>query len=118
MPRDPTLRVKDILDALTRIQDACHGQDRGSFCSDMLRVRAVAFDFVVIGEASSQVPPDVQALRPDIPWSVMRGMRNRLAHEYFALSAEVLWETAIRDVPPLLGAVRGLLLTLERSPLG
>lgn len=95
MPRDARLRVRDIAAALDRIRSAVEGLDLDAFVTDELRVRAVAFDFVVLGEAASRVPPEIQRRAPEIPWSVLKAMRNKLAHEYYSLSAIVLWETAV-----------------------
>jgi len=45
---------------------------------------------------------------PEIPWKLMRGMRNVLAHQYFTTDADVLWRTATEDLPPLVGQLEGL----------
>lgn len=46
---------------------------------------------------------------PQIPWRLMTGMRNRLAHDYFGVSVEVVWTTAKEDLPPTKTLVAELL---------
>lgn len=38
---------------------------------------------------------------PDIPWRQMRGMRNRMAHGYFDVNLEIVWETVQKSLPEL-----------------
>jgi uncharacterized protein len=45
---------------------------------------------------------------PEIPWADIRGMRNRVAHEYFGIDVNVLWQTVREDLPPLLASLRSL----------
>jgi uncharacterized protein with HEPN domain len=55
----------------------------------------------VIGEAANAIPEHVIASSPDIPWVDVRGMRNRIAHEYFGVDLMVLWQTVNEDLPQL-----------------
>jgi len=60
---------------------------------------------VIIGEAATRVMdryPEFAEAHPDIPWKSMRGMRNRIAHGYFDLQADVVWRTVQADLPQLL----------------
>lgn len=62
---------------------------------------AVVRNFAVIGEAAANLPAEVAAAHPDVPWRVMAEMRNVLVHQYFGVDVTILWETAERDLPPL-----------------
>lgn len=67
---------------------------------------------LVLGEAAAGVPNDVRALEPGIPWSKIVGMRNVLVHGYFSIDNDIVWQTLVKDVPPL----KSLLLALvDRS---
>ena len=44
----------------------------------------------------------------DIPWAVVKGMRNRLVHEYFDIRLDVVWETVEKDVPALVSQLEGM----------
>lgn len=46
-------------------------------------IKAVLYDFIIIGEATRNVPKEIQSRYPLIPWRLMTGMRNGATHEYF-----------------------------------
>jgi len=59
---------------------------------------------MVIGEAAIQILdeyPEFAARYPDVPWKQMRGMRNRMAHGYFDLNLDVVWDTVQQALPKL-----------------
>ncbi len=43
------------------------------------------------------MPAPIREKYPDVPWQRMRGLRNILAHEYFAVDATVIWQAATED---------------------
>jgi uncharacterized protein with HEPN domain len=59
---------------------------------------------VVIGEAATQIMTECQdfvAKHPEIPWQEMRGMRNRMAHGYFEINLDTVWDTVHGSLPNL-----------------
>lgn len=102
-------RVEDILDAIAEIDAFIAGMELETFRSDARTVRAVELNLIIIGEAASRIPDDIQAAHPDIPWSFMKAMRSRLVHAYFNVDAQVLWDTIQDDLPPLKIALQQLM---------
>jgi len=82
-PRDWQDRIQDILDAIAEIQKFTYGMDYETFKSDDKTIRAIEMNFIIIGEAASQIPEEVERKYTTIPWSLMRAMRNRIVHVYF-----------------------------------
>lgn len=80
-------RVKDILDAIDEIDMFTAGMERETFQVDFKTVRAAELNLIIIGEAASGIPDDIQEKQLDIPWSFMKAMRNRLVHAYPYLPA-------------------------------
>ena len=76
------------------------------FCESEMVVAAVLRNLEVIGEASACVPEEMQKKYPAVPWRLMKGMRNILIHEYFAVDLEIVWKTIQESLPKLLVAVR------------
>jgi uncharacterized protein with HEPN domain len=66
---------------------------------------AVIRAFEIIGEAARKIPEDVQKANPGVPWREIAGMRNKLAHEYFGVNAEVVWRTVQEDLPVIIPAL-------------
>ncbi len=52
-------------------------------------------------------------MHPEVPWSQIVGMRNRLVHAYFQVDLAIVWEIIQVDLPPLKHQVEGILGTLD-----
>lgn len=101
-PRRWQDRIRDILDAIAEIQKFTHGMDYEAFKKDDKSVRAVEMNFIIIGEAATQIPEEIEEKYSNIPWSLMRAMRNRIVHVYFNLDEKMMWDTIQNDLPPLI----------------
>ncbi len=108
-PREWTERIQDILDAIAEIQAFTRNMDFEAFAADSKTIRAVELDYIVIGEAANQIPDDLQEAHPELPWHLMRAMRNRLVHVYFSVDPQLLWDTTQNDLPPLIPLLEALL---------
>jgi uncharacterized protein with HEPN domain len=64
-----------------------------------LVVDAIVRNFEIIGEASKNIPIDIQKRYPEIPWRKMYGLRNLIAYEYFGIDYEMIWEIARNNLP-------------------
>ena len=106
-------RLRDILEAIERVDAYAKGITFEQFCLDRKTIEAAQFNFIVIGEAARHVPEDIVAQHPEVAWREMRGLRNIVAHAYFNVSLPVLWETMVSDLPPLVAAIRELLEQIE-----
>jgi len=59
---------------------------------------------IIIGEAAAKLADECTefvADHPDVPWKQMRGMRNRMAHGYFEINLDVVWDTVQQSLPEL-----------------
>jgi len=108
-PRDWRDRIRDILDAIAEIQSFTHGMDYGTFKEDGKSIRAVEMNFIIIGEASNQIPEEIEEKYRAIPWTLMRAMRNRIVHVYFKVDEKLMWDTIQNDLPPLIPELKKLL---------
>lgn len=109
MPRNHRLFISDILEAIDKIRRYTEGMSRETFIADGKTVDAVVRNIIVIGEASRNIPPEITAANPDIPWDEMRGIRNIVVHEYFGVSHDILWSTVTDDLPPLVPILERIL---------
>lgn len=69
--------------------------------NDEKTVDAVIRNIEVIGEASSHLSAEVKKRYAAVPWSMVKGIRNILAHEYFGVDLEIIWKTIQEDLPTL-----------------
>jgi uncharacterized protein with HEPN domain len=93
-------RLPDYLDHMQQAAtDACTfiaGLDKAAFLADKRTQQAVVMSLIVIGEAATRVMERYAGFvekHPELPWRGMRGMRNRIAHGYFDINLDVVWDT-------------------------
>ena len=110
MPRkDWKIYIEDILEAIAKIQRYTKDMTLAEFEADELRVDAVVRNFTIIGEAARKITPEVENRHADIPWAEMRGLRNRVVHEYRNVDLEIVWDIIQNYLPPLVLQLRPLL---------
>lgn len=107
--REWWLRVQDILDAIARIQRYMAGQTLPELQQNEMAAQALLYNFVIIGEAARNIPPEIQQRHPEIAWRDVISTRNVAAHEYFQLELEILWDTIQEDLPILATQLQNLL---------
>lgn len=107
--RNWELFVEDMMRALNRIQERTAGRSFEEFADDQDSLEIVAWNFQVLGEASTHIPADVVDIHPELPWRDMRAMRKQVIHGYFRLNPKVLWDTATVEVPTLISPLQKLL---------
>ena len=81
------------------------GLGKDDFLADKRTQQAVIMNFIIIGEAATKVMDgyaEFTLAHPNIPWRSMRNMRNRMAHGYFDINLEVVWDTVHEWLPDLL----------------
>ncbi len=108
-------RVRHVLEAIERIRQYTAGMDEAGFAGDQKTIDAVVRNFQVIGEAARRVPEEIQGSHPDIPWSVMIGMRHVLVHDYDTVNISTLWLTIQQDLPPLVPKLQRILKGAQKE---
>ena len=115
--RDPTLYLKDILNAIEAIERFTEGIDYEAFRQDDMRSSAVIRKFEIIGEAAKHIPDPIKQENPDIPWRSMAGFRDRLIHFYFGIKYELVWETIRVELPRIKPKLKQILQELQNGKL-
>lgn len=97
--REFILYLEDMHQSMQRIEEYLGDLDFKKFKMTYIVVDAVIRNFEIIGEASKRIPKDIQEKYPEIPWRKMYGLRNLIAHEYFGIDYEMIWEIAKNHLP-------------------
>ncbi|MDO5844464.1 MAG: DUF86 domain-containing protein [Methanocorpusculum sp.] len=71
------------------------------FLEDTIYQDALIRPLEIIGEAAGQLSEEFKSEHDDIPVSTMKGLRNILVHQYFAVDLRSVWNIAMNDVPIL-----------------
>jgi len=107
--RDDDILLRDILDAMGQIELYLAGVTYRTFCETPLLQDGVMHRLEIIGEASRNLSDPFLEEHLDIPWQDIIGMRNRIAHAYFAVDLRAVWDTAKTDIPALKEWIVGVL---------
>ncbi len=101
MPKKRNIKLffADILEALQSIKEYTQNMDYGDFIKDKKTRDAVVRNLEIIGEATKNIPEEIKDKYPGINWKVIAGMRDKLIHEYFGVSNQIVWETITNDLP-------------------
>jgi len=99
------VRLRHMLDAALEIRQYV----REDLNQDRKLVYSLVRLFEITGEAANQVSEELREEIPEIPWSVIIGMRNRLIHAYFSINLDVVWITSKDDIPSLITELKKLL---------
>lgn len=99
--RNAKLYIKDILDAINKIEEYTKDLSYKNFTKNKIVIDAVIRNFEIIGEASKNIPAEVKSAHKDIPWKEMAGMRDKMIHEYFGVDLGIVWKTVKESLPQL-----------------
>ena len=106
---DELIRLRHMRDYAAEAIAMTKGKKRADLATDRMMELALVRLMEIIGEAAGRISPDTRAKLPEIPWSDVVAMRNRLIHGYDSVDPDILWDTVNYDLPSLLEAVNGLL---------
>ncbi len=116
MSKSDVLRIPDylehILEAIERIDRYLEDTDEVAFLNDQKTQDAVVRNFEIIGEAAHNIESyhgKFAAAHPEVPWTVVYAMRNRVAHGYFKVDLGMIWKTIHTDLPELHSQIKRLL---------
>lgn len=115
MKRDYKLFVKDILDAIDKIEEFIGNMEYGEFIQDDKTSTAVVKKIEIIGEAIKNIPRDVRVKYKVIPWKDIVGMRNKITHAYFGIDYEIVWNVVKEKLPALKIQVEQVLKEMDEK---
>ena len=116
MPKKRNIKLffNDILEAISNILEYTKDIDKKQFNSDKKTRDAVLRNLEVIGEATKSIPDAFKKEHGDINWRGISGMRDKLIHEYFGVSNQIVWETIIKDIPTLKSQIENVIKEFDK----
>ena len=102
MSEKDTINLLSILDSISKIiQFTDNLPDPDAFFTDVKSFDAVMMNFIVIGEMVDRISEEFKENNSQIEWIRIKGFRNLVAHDYFGVDAEEVWQIIFNDLPIL-----------------
>lgn len=113
MKRDYSLFIKDVLKAIVNIEEFIQDTDFARFCKDEKTQSAVVWQIQIIGEATKNIPATIRDKYSAIPWKYMARIRDKIAHFYFGIDYEIVWDVIRNKLPEIKPSVQKMLRDMD-----
>ncbi len=97
MQRDDAALL-DIARYAQQILDFSQDMNEAKLAADTRTQAAILYYIAVIGEAVKRLSPDFRSQHPDVPWTDIAGMRDKVIHQYGRVKLDVVWNTVQQDI--------------------
>ncbi|MDJ0845597.1 HepT-like ribonuclease domain-containing protein [Crocosphaera sp.] len=111
MSRSIRLYLEDIMVSGNKILSYTQAMTYEDFIADQKTYDAVIMNLLIIGEAVKNIPAEIKEEYKDIEWHKIAGLRDILAHAYFSLDDEIIWDIIINKIHPLLESIQAIINT-------
>lgn len=109
MRKSHRLYLEDILESANNIRDYVGNRAFDELIRDRLRIDAIIRNFEIIGEAANKIPENMRRTYPSVEWRKIADFRNVLAHEYFQVDFEIMWDIITNKLPGLITNIKEIL---------
>ncbi len=101
--------IFDMLDSAELALGYLQKVSKQDFLTNTLIQDAIIRRLLVIAEAARRISEETKQNNPQISWVEIKGMRNRLVHEYDDIDLEIVWEALEKDIPNLIVQLQTLI---------
>ena len=109
MPREYKAYLRDILEAVRKIERYSEDISFEEFVNDELIQDGIVRNLEIIGEAVKHIPEDAKKDYPEVEWRKIAGLRDILIHAYFGIDVEVIWDIVKNKIPNLKEKIKKIL---------
>lgn len=102
-------RLLHMMEAAKEALSFLVGKSREDLDKNRQLVLAIIREVEIIGEAAGKVSEEVRSQYPQIPWLDVVNMRHHLIHVYYDVDLDIVWDTAVKDLPGLIKELEAIL---------
>lgn len=106
---DPDIALRQMLDHSREAVILSTDKSAQELIENRVLGLAIVRLMEIVGEAANRVPNEERAKHPEIPWSQIISLRNRLIHGYDAIDYEILYQILSHDLPELVFSLERIL---------
>jgi uncharacterized protein with HEPN domain len=99
--RDDRLYIQDMLESLEAIEEYIANVKYDQFIEKRMIYSATIRELEIIGEAAGKISQETREKYPNIDYRTIKDFRNVLAHEYFGVDMQIVWEIVTKKLPYL-----------------
>ena len=103
--------IQKIISYIKDVEKYVEGMEAKEFLDDKKTITACAFSVSQIGELVKEITEETMKKYKEIPWNSMKGMRNRIVHDYENVDLSVLWGTIKTSLPELKSELQEIILS-------
>jgi uncharacterized protein with HEPN domain len=74
---------------------------------------AVIRNFEIVGEAANRIPEELKQNNIDVNWHRLRGLRNRIVHDYMGIDYTIVWNIIQNDLDIFTGQIKSIIEKIE-----
>jgi len=101
--------LEDIVESAKLAISFCEGVSFEQFAESKKDQASVLYEIAVIGEAARLLSEEIKLSHPEIPFKEIKGMRNKVIHEYRHVLVDRLWGVVQKDLPKLIEDIQAIL---------
>jgi uncharacterized protein with HEPN domain len=113
--RDFRIALRQMRDHAAEAFELARNAKRSDLDSNRTLGLALVRLLEIVGEAATRVPVQVRESNPQVPWTQIIGLRNRLIHAYDNFDLDIVWAIVMHDLPGLIRDIDGILKTTEEN---
>ena len=110
MKRKDRIIIQKIVGYISDVEKYVKGLEAKDFLDDKKTITACAFTVSQIGELVKEITDETIEKYSNIPWNSIKGMRNRIVHDYENVDLSVLWGTIKESLPELKDKLKDILI--------
>ena len=99
MPRDHKLYLKDMLEAIRKIERYSDKITLDNLVEDEMLQDAIIRNLGILGEAVKNIPEHVKSKNPEVEWKKIAGLRDIITHAYFGVDMDIIWDVVKNKIP-------------------